>query len=157
MNTFFVRFRSYKAKDLENFDSRIICANNSLQNQQISEFKTILKSNIDKSLLVLTHDFITAGDYSIVDVPIVADTDAIIFNNYSTTPQNYVCYQVKFFDDQESLINSVKIETLSGRNIFQLRIPFGAKSFNYIINDDNWNVHHYDFGLECTVCCPLSD
>ena len=157
MNNFFVRFKSYKARNLENFDSRVLCAHNTLESQHISEFKINIKSNIAKTLVVLTHDYLVQGDFSIINVPIVAETDAIIFNNHSYPPQNYVSYFVKFFNELGGSVNSVKIEVLSGRNIFQLKPPFGAKSFDYIINEDNWNKHHYDFGLECTICCPLSD
>ena len=160
MATFLCRIKNIKVKDLNQVDSRIICAGNPDWLRTASEFRQSLKSNTDKNLLTISHGDkceLTSGGYKLIDVPIVADTNLILFSNTSDQPRNYIPYQIEFFDTNQERITSIKIETINVRNMFTIIPPIGAKSLDYCINDEYWKRHYYDFSFECVICNPLSD
>ena len=157
MTTFHCRIRSLEVKDLDKIDSRIICASHPDWQQIASEFRHNLRDNIKKELLTILHDYPVTGGYRLIDIPILAQTNLILFSNDASKKKKYISYQIDFYNRRGNKIHTITIETLCERNMFVISPPSEAISFDYSIDNESWNEHHYKFGFECSQCVPVSD
>ena len=108
-------------------------------------------------MITILHDYPTIGGYKLVDVPILAQTNLILFSNDASKRKGYVSYQIDFFNQRGNKIGSTIIETLHERNMFVVFTPEGASSLDYSIDNKSWKEHHYKLGFECLRCVPMSD
>jgi hypothetical protein len=157
MSTFYCRIRSYKVKDLEKIDTRVVGTNQPDWRRIASEFRHNLKDNVEKELISIVHDYPTFGGYKLIDVPILPETNLLLFSNDCSQHKGYASYQIDFFNRNGHKISSITIETLHERNMFNISPPTGAISLSYSIDNESWKEHHYDLGFECLQCVPLSD
>ena len=157
MTSFYCRLKSLKVKDLEKVDTRIIFASHPDWQQIANEFRRNLRDRVESELLTIVHDYPIVGGYKLVDVPIVSQTNLLLFSNDASKRKNYVSYHIEFFNQRGNKIGSKTVETLHERNMFVVFPPEGASSFDYSIDNESWIEHHYKLGFECLRCVPASD
>ncbi len=71
---------------------------------------------------------------------------------YYQLDQQYLPIKIRFYNDQNKFIHSVQIDTTHVRNMFLVPLPEGSMCLDYIINDEDWKLHHYSFKLNCDTC-----
>ena len=100
MTSFYCRLKSLKVKDLEKVDTRIIFASHPDWQQIASEFRRNLRDRVESELLTIVHDYPIVGGYKLVDVPIVSQTNLLLFSNDASKRKDYVSYHIEFFNQK---------------------------------------------------------
>jgi hypothetical protein len=147
---FFVKLKFYKFRDLSSIDRRIICANNPTWERKAKLFRHKLAS--EEKLYEVFHNYYVTGGYCLTEIPIRSNANVLLVCNNGNHNQQYLPIKIRFYNDQNKFIHSVQIDTTHVRNMFLVPLPEGSKCLDYIINDEDWKLHHYSFKLNCDTC-----